>query len=95
MCYSEGTKLFALNNIILRRWTPIMRKIIDFVVGLLFGGLVGATLGLLLAPRSGLDTRQLLRERINEIVEEAKQAAAEQRLELEARLAAAKRPPAT
>ena len=54
-----------------------MRKVIDFVVGLLFGGLVGATLGLLLAPRSGLETRQLFRERINEIIEEAKQAAAE------------------
>ena len=72
-----------------------MRKVIDFVVGLLFGGLVGATLGLLLAPRSGLDTRQLVKERINEVIEEAKQAAAERRLELEARLAAAKRPPAT
>jgi gas vesicle protein len=72
-----------------------MRKVIDFVVGLLFGGLVGATLGLLLAPRSGLDTRQLVKERINEIIEEAKRAAAERRLELEARLAAAKRPPAT
>jgi gas vesicle protein len=72
-----------------------MRKVIDFVVGLLFGGLVGATLGLLLAPRSGLDTRQLVKERINEIIEEAKRVAAERRLELEARLAAAKRPPAT
>jgi gas vesicle protein len=72
-----------------------VRKVIDFVVGLLFGSLVGATLGLLLAPRSGLDTRQLVKERINEIIEEAKQAAAERRLELEARLAAAKRPPAT
>ena len=72
-----------------------MRKVIDFVVGLLFGGLVGVTLGLLLAPRSGLETRQLVKERINEIIEEAKQAAAERRLELEARLAAAKRPPAT
>jgi gas vesicle protein len=72
-----------------------MRKVIDFVVGLLFGGLVGATLGLLLAPRSGLDTRQLVKERINEVIEEAKRAAAERRLELEARLAAAKRPPAT
>lgn len=70
-----------------------MRKVIDFIVGLLFGSLVGATLGLLLAPRSGLETRQLIRGRINEIVEEAKQAAAEQRLELEARLTAAKRPP--
>lgn len=72
-----------------------MRKIIDFVVGLLFGGLVGATLGLLLAPRSGLETRQVIKERINEIIEEARQAAAEQRLELETRLTAARRPPAT
>jgi gas vesicle protein len=72
-----------------------MRKVIDFVVGLLFGSLVGAALGLLLAPRSGLETRQLVRLRINEALEEVKQAAAEQRLELEARLAAAKRPPAT
>lgn len=72
-----------------------MRKIIDFVVGLLFGGLVGAILGLLLAPRSGLETRQVIKERINEIIEEARQAAAEQRLDLETRLAAARRPPAT
>jgi hypothetical protein len=36
----------------------------------------------------------LIRERINEVIEEAKQAAAEQRLELEAQLAAARRPPA-
>jgi len=64
-----------------------MRKVIDFVVGLLFGGLVGATLGLLLAPRTGLETRRLFRARIDEIIEEARQAAAEQRLELEARLA--------
>jgi gas vesicle protein len=50
-----------------------------FLSGFFFGGLVGATLGLVLAPRSGDETRQILRDRslelrdqVTEGVDEAK-----------------------
>ena len=68
-----------------------MKKIVDFTAGLFLGGLVGAAAALLLAPRSGAETRRLLRERIEEVMEEARRAAAERRAELEAQFAAAKR----
>jgi gas vesicle protein len=34
-----------------------------FLSGFMFGGLIGATLGLVLAPRSGEATRQLIKDR--------------------------------
>ena len=74
-----------------RREEAKMKKIVNFMAGLLLGGLVGAAAALLLAPRSGAETRRLLRERIEEVVEEARRAAAERRAELEAQFAAAKR----
>jgi gas vesicle protein len=36
-----------------------------FVLGTLVGGAIGAALGLLLAPRSGRETRELIREEFN------------------------------
>jgi gas vesicle protein len=38
-----------------------------FLVGLVFGGLVGAVAALLLAPQSGEETRELIREKSIEI----------------------------
>jgi gas vesicle protein len=44
--------------------------VMEFAAGLFLGGLVGAALGLLLAPQSGEDTRRQLSERGIELREE-------------------------
>jgi gas vesicle protein len=51
--------------------------------GLLFGGLIGAGLALLSAPRSGQETRWMLREKGVELKEKALTAAEEARLRAE------------
>jgi gas vesicle protein len=74
-----------------------MDKTFDFLGGLLLGALVGASVAMLLAPRSGADTQAALRTRVNEVLEEGRRAAADRRAELEAQFAEAKRvvrPPA-
>jgi gas vesicle protein len=74
-----------------------MDKTLDFLGGLLLGALVGASVALLLAPRSGADTQAALRGRVEGVIEEGRRAAAERRAELEAQFAEAKRvvrPPA-
>jgi gas vesicle protein len=68
-----------------------MDKTLDFLGGLLLGALVGGTVAMLLAPRSGAETQAALRARIDEVVEEGRRAAAERRAELEAQFAEAKR----
>jgi gas vesicle protein len=67
-----------------------MRKTFNFALGLLFGGLVGATVALLFAPQRGEETMQTIRERIQAIADEARRAAAERRAELEAQFMAAR-----
>jgi gas vesicle protein len=47
----------------------------DFLSGLVWGGLVGAAMGLLLAPRPGDETREMLRARGIELRERAMDAA--------------------
>ncbi len=59
--------------------------------GLLLGALVGVSLVLLFAPRSGPETRRMIRERIQEILDEGRQAAETRRLELTAQFEALKR----
>lgn len=44
----------------------------DFVKGMLLGGLVGAALGILFAPRSGKETREDLAEMADEFLARAK-----------------------
>ena len=39
-----------------------------FVTGMLFGAVVGAAIGLLIAPKPGSETRQLVRERATKYV---------------------------
>ncbi len=68
-----------------------MRKLLDFLTGLIVGALVGGAIGLFLSPQPGSETQQTLRARINEIIEEGKRAAAQRRAELEAELAEAKK----
>jgi len=69
-----------------------MRQIIGFIAGAMCGAVVGAVAALLLAPASGLELRQEVRTRVNELIAEGRQAAEDRRAELEAQLAALKRP---
>jgi gas vesicle protein len=68
-----------------------MGKVLRILAGLLLGAVVGAGLVMLLAPRSGAETRRLIQERVEAILAEGRQAAEERRLELTAQLEELKR----
>jgi len=57
---------------------------LDFIAGLLSGAVVGAAVVLLLAPQSGIQTRQQISDQFHEIVDAGKQAIADKRQELRA-----------
>ena len=63
-----------------------MRRTLSFFIGVLLGGLVGGTLGLLLAPASGIETRAQIRDRAENLAGEVRQAADTKRIELKERL---------
>lgn len=65
-----------------------MQKFLNFLIGALIGGFLGATLAILLAPSSGEELRLEMRERIQRLQDELRQAAAQRRAELEEQLAA-------
>ena len=69
-----------------------MRQLIGFVAGAMCGAVVGAVAALLLAPESGIELRQQVRMRVDDLLAEGRQAAEDRRAELEAQLAALKRP---
>ena len=64
----------------------MMRRMFGFFIGVVVGGLVGATVALLLAPESGESLRSLIRERGAAFLGEVKQAADTRRIELQDRL---------
>lgn len=68
-----------------------MKGVINFLSGLILGGLVGATLAILLAPESGDELREQIRERVEAIQAEVSRAANERRAELEQELAGLRR----
>jgi gas vesicle protein len=68
-----------------------MKGVINFLSGLILGGLVGATLAILLAPESGEELRGEIRERVGSIQAEVNRAANERRAELEKELAGLRR----
>ena len=68
-----------------------MKGVINFLSGLILGGLVGATLAILLAPESGEELRGEIRERVESIQAEVNRAASERRAELERELAGLRR----
>ena len=63
-----------------------MKKIFMFLVGILLGAMVGATLALLLTPVPGKDLQAQMQERVQYIQKEVKTAADTRRAELEKQL---------
>lgn len=63
-----------------------MRKMFSFLYGSILGGLVGAALGLLLAPSSGEELRDTMKVRADTMQAQVKNAAATRRAELEQQL---------
>ncbi len=69
-----------------------MRKIFNFFMGMMMGGVVGATVALLLAPASGQEVRDQLQEQTIRLRDEVKAVAEARRAELERELNALRAP---
>lgn len=69
-----------------------MSKFFNFLFGMMMGGLVGATIALLLAPTSGEDIRTQLQEQTIRLRDEVKSVAEARRAELERELSALRAP---
>ncbi len=67
-------------------------KLFRFSAGFLLGAAVGLGVALLLVPRSGDETRRLIRERVELVLEEGRRAAEERRRELTAQFESLKQP---
>lgn len=61
-------------------------RLSSFISGVLTGSLVGATLAILMAPKSGDDLRSQIRGRLGQIQSDVASAAAERRIVLEQEL---------
>jgi|WetSurSiteA1Bulk_404760.scaffolds.fasta_scaffold138478_1 gas vesicle protein len=72
-----------------------MNRASNFVIGAFVGGLVGAGLALLFAPKSGVEIRQDITDYADQLQTEIRQAAVTKRQELEAQLASLRQPKAT
>ena len=69
-----------------------MNRAINFLLGAVIGGFIGATVAILLAPSSGEELRIEIRSRTDQIRSEVSQAAADRRAELESQLASLRAP---
>ncbi|MBE7535849.1 MAG: YtxH domain-containing protein [Anaerolineaceae bacterium] len=63
-----------------------MRRMFGFLIGIGVGGLVGATIALLLTPESGEELRGMIRARGENFFNDVRHAADERRIELRQRL---------
>jgi gas vesicle protein len=68
-----------------------MRKTLSFLIGVVAGALVGAVVAILLAPASGSELQEQIRNRVQALIEEGKKAAAARQEELAVQLDAFKR----
>jgi gas vesicle protein len=69
-----------------------MNRIISFLSGAVMGGLVGATLALLLTPASGEELRTKMQDQVKQIQAEVKEATESRRAELESQLENLRKP---
>ena len=69
-----------------------MGKAFRVLAGMVLGAAIGAGLVLLFTPRSGVDTQQMIRERVDAILSEGRQAAEMRRLELQTQFETLKQP---
>jgi gas vesicle protein len=69
-----------------------MKRFMAFMMGVMMGSLVGATIALLLAPASGEEIRLQMQERADRLGAEIRKAATDRRKELEEQLAAMRAP---
>ena len=70
-----------------------MNRLMGFLAGTLCGALVGGVAALLLAPMSGNDLQERARHEMDDLMTDARVAAAEKRAQLEKQLATLKAPP--
>ena len=63
-----------------------MNKIVSFLTGVIVGGLVGATVAILMAPSSGVELRGQIQDRSIQLRDEIKAVADDRRAELEREL---------
>ena len=69
-----------------------MRIFVHFMEGFVLGGVVGAALGLLLAPASGEELRGQIQDEVNRVRSEVEKASSDRRIELEQQLATLRSP---
>ena len=69
-----------------------MGRVFRIMAGVVLGATVAAGLVLLFTPQSGADTQRMIRERIEAILAEGRQAAEERRLELQMQFETLKQP---
>ena len=69
-----------------------MNRIMNFFAGLIVGGLIGATVVILVTPASGEQIRSQIQERSIQLKDEIKAVADARRAELERELAALRTP---
>ena len=72
-----------------------MNRASNFFLGATIGGLIGAGLALLFAPKSGVELRQDIADYADQVQTEIRQATVTKRQELEAQLASFRRPKTT
>ena len=64
-----------------------MSKFISFVIGMIVGGLFGAAVAILLAPKPGKELQADIKHEVDSVLEEGHRAAEARRAELEKQLA--------
>lgn len=69
-----------------------MNRAVNFLLGAVIGGFIGAAFAILLAPSSGEELRAGIRMRTDQVRAEVAQAAADRRAELESQLASLRAP---